>query len=154
MTINWTNSDEYYYADVQKGLDKKEAIRQLVFKILQLSKEKSAWDSVILDKWIFNLGRLIGNIQDKDEAVGLDRGYRVALKFEEYEEGLTASEDSDEEYNDALDFYHEELENLIIEVFNEKVFLDNIRPYLQQNPIVIEICEQGQRTGTIIHLNE
>jgi hypothetical protein len=149
MIINWTNSDEYYHYVVQNESDKKEAIRQLIYKTLQLSADKKDWNSIILDKWIFNLGRLIGNIQNQNEAVGMDRGYRVALKFVEYEEGLKLNEDNSVKYDKCIKNYNEDLEKLIIEVVNEKEFKARIIPFYLNNPFIIEICEQGERLKAI-----
>jgi len=81
MEIQWTNSDEYYHVQLDKEFDKKDAVRQLLLKILSLAAEKKDWNLIVLDKWIFSLGRLIGNVQNVDQVIGMDRGFRVAIQI-------------------------------------------------------------------------
>ena len=146
MEINWIDSDPtYQYAKLPKGTDKSESIKALILKILELSKPHKDWDLLVLDKWVFNLGRLIGNIQNRDQAIGMDRGFRVGLTFEEYAEGLQKAEDNEDEYSDAIDYYNGELDDLIIEVVQEPTFNQKLKAFYAQHPFSIEVAEQGQR---------
>ena len=153
MEINWINSDEYYHFDLENGLNKEETIKQLILKTLELSSDREAWDVIILDKWIFNLGRLIANIQNASEAVGMDRGYRVALTFNEYAEGLNLVEDDEEKYDYAIESYNSDLEQVISEVLGDEEFRKMLKPFYDKNPFTIEVCEQGERMGMTIEIN-
>jgi len=151
-TMDWTNSNNYYHSSVENNEDKREAIKQLIIKILDHSKGRDPWNSLVLDKWIFNLGRLIGNIQNVDQAIGMDRGYRVALHFKSYEESLY-NEDDEMKYELLIEKYNEELEGLILEVLADDKFKSKLRKKYGQNKFVFEISEQGERKGIVISLN-
>ena len=148
MQINWTNSDEYYHSKLNEDYDKKEAVKKLIIKTLELSKTKENWNLLVLDKWIFNLGRLISNIQNEDQAIGMDRGYRVSIQFLDYYNRLESSEEN--QYDKNLDLISEELENLIIDVIYDESFKKQLMEYHKRNPFNIEISDQGQRTGMTI----
>ncbi len=147
MNIQWKGSDDYYYARLEENFDKKEAIKELILKILALSVDKKDWNLLVLDKWIFNLGRLIGNIQNEDQAIGMDRGYRVGIQFLDYYNRLENSAPSD--YDRMLEEISEEIENLIIEVIHEDTFRAKLKDYYKKNPFSIEISEEGQRIDSI-----
>jgi len=145
MKVEWKNSDEYYHSKLDESFDKKEAIKQLILKILDLSQDKENWNLIVLDKWVFNLGRLIGNIQNEDQAIGMDRGYRVAIQFLDFYNRLENSPDN--QYDDNLELINEEMENLIIDVIHEENFKSQLVKFHSTNPFTIEISEQGQRIG-------
>ena len=145
MKINWTDSDNYYSSQLDGNFDKKEAIKQLLLKILELAKDTQSWNLIVLDKWIFNLGRLIGNIQNVDEAIGMDRGYRVAIQFLDYYERLESS--TDDQYSETFDKINKEIEKLIIDVIHEEKFKAQLIEHYRVNPFTIEISEQGERIG-------
>lgn len=150
MKIDWINSDEYYHVQLERQTDKKEAIKALILKILQLSDGKDDWNSLILDKWVFNLGRLIGNIQNRDEPIGMDKGYRVAIQFLDYHEKLEASDIDEKTYTNQMNTINEEMQNLIHEVCDEPSFKDQLQGFYEKNNFVIEISEQGQRIGLVL----
>ncbi|MEO0472922.1 MAG: hypothetical protein AAF206_25115 [Bacteroidota bacterium] len=145
MNIQWQGSDEYYRVQLAEDFDKKDAIRQLILKILDLAAGKENWNLVVLDKWIFNLGRLIGHIQNDDQAIGMDRGYRVGVQFLAYYDRLETS--PDDRYDQVLETINEELENLILDVLQDESFKVQLQKYHDQNPFTLEISEQGQRIG-------
>lgn len=149
--MEWTNSDEYYHGQLEEGKDKIEAIKCFVLKILELSRFKTDWNTIVLDKWVFNLGRLIGNIQNSNEPIGKDRGFRVALQFKEFYNRLEASSI---EYDQKLEEINEELESLIFEVFNDENFRKQLQSYYDSNNFTIEITEQGQRIGLVLISNQ
>ena len=146
MKINWTNSDDYYYATLEENGDKKEAIKQLILFILELSEGKNSWNLLVLDKWIDNLGRLIGHIQNNDEAIGYDRGYRVSLQFLDYYNQLNNASDDQIDY--VFGCITEDLDFLIMEVIdNDESLKSQLWKYDKKNPFSIEITDQGQRIG-------
>lgn len=144
--MTWENANNYYTATVKKDENKKEAIKSLMLKITELSKGKEAWNSIILDKWIFSLGRLIGNIQNANQSVGDDRGYRVALHFESYAQELE-NPSNEAKYDWLIDKYSKELETLIIEILNDDIFCKKLLKSSNLNSLIVEICEQGERNG-------
>lgn len=150
MQIDWKNSNEYYNASLEEGVNKVEAVKELIQKILELSTSARDWNSIVLDKWAYNLGRLIGNIQNDKEPIGKDRGYRVSLQFLEYYNKLKSSEQG-EEYSESLDWINEDMEDLVFELLGDEAFKKKIKIYHDKNPFVIEIAEQGQRTGIALH---
>lgn len=152
MKIEWTNSDGYYHVELDGTFDKKEAVKQLILKILELSSNRKSWNLIVLDTWIFNLGRLIGNIQNTDEAIGMDRDYRVAIQFLDYYDRLENSEDDDEDYAENLGTIQYEIEEVIINVIHEENFKSQLMTYYNINPFTIEISEQGQRVGTTFQI--
>ncbi len=152
MKIQWKNSDEYYHTKLDGTFDKKEAIKQLILKILELSKDRESWNLVVIDKWVYDLGRLIGNIQNDDQAIGMDRGYRVAVQFLDYYEKLENSLSDLDEYNYNLEIMDEELEELIIDIIHEEDFKAQLMEYYEKNPFMIEISKQGQRTELMFEI--
>lgn len=145
MEITWTSSDSYHSAEIENGADKVAAIQQQILKILDLAGEKEDWNVIILDKWVFNLGRLIGNIQNDDEAVGLDRGYRVGIRFREYYEKMEAATENEQEYNGLIDTFNEELELLVIDALQDPEFSKKMADAYSRHPFHIEVTERGER---------
>lgn len=150
MKIEWKNSSEYYHCQLADSFDKKEAIRQLILKILDLSHDKKNWNLIVLDKWVDNLGRLIGNIQNENQAIGMDRGYRVAIQFLDYYSRLEKS--TTKSYAKNINTITRELNSLIIEVLQDENFKAQLMKFHSNNPFNVEIADQGERIGLKIKI--
>lgn len=154
MLITWKGSDDYHYTSLPAEVDKKAAIQAQILKILELSEGKENWNVVTLDKWIDNLGRLIGHIQNDQEAVGYDKGYRVAVQFLDYYDALETAfqEDDFDEYDDIIWESNKELDGLVAQVAADTAFKTLIQERYRTTPFLIEIADRGQRIGLTFDL--
>ncbi len=142
----WENSDSYYYSEVKSDQNKQEAIKQLLLKIIELSEGKDEWNAIVLDKWTVNLGRVIGNIQNTDEAIGLDRGYKVAIHMDTYRNSHV-NQLSDYQ-NELLEVKNErEIDALIMEVLSDRKFIKRLKQMSGKASLFIEISAYGVRSG-------
>ncbi len=70
--------------------------------IIERAREVDAWDVIVADIWP-DTARLIGHVQSSEDAIGIDRGFRVCLRFSAIAEGLHAADFTDEAYSEAQD---------------------------------------------------
>lgn len=154
MNLVWEGGDDYYHTTLAVEADKKAAIQQQILKILELSEGKEDWNVVTLDKWVDNLGRLIGHIQNDQEAVGYDKGYRVAIQFLDYYNQLNEAYESDdfERYDDVVWDANEEIDAFIHELVEDTAFIALLKERHAKTPFSIELANRGQRIDVAFDL--
>ena len=142
MELDWKSDSDYHYAVLEDGEDMIGGIRELVTKALELAENKKDWNCLMMDIWMFNLARLICNIQNKEQAVGMDRGYRVALQFKEYHNKL--EETAENQYDPMLIKFKNELVTKIRLAFQDRDFLMSFDDLWVRNPFTVRFASQGQ----------
>lgn len=147
MNLVWEGGDDYYHTTLAVEMDKKAAIQQQILKILELSEGKKDWNVVTLDKWIDNLGRLIGHIQNDQEAVGFDKGYRVSIQFLDYYNQLDNAYESNNfyRYNTIVRQANQQIDELIRELVEDTTFKTLLKERYGTTPFAIELADRGQR---------
>jgi len=143
---------EYYYQTVKSNENVAKANDAMVdgfaawwLKILELSKGKEDWNVIIADQWIDNTGRVIGHIQRDNQAVGYDRGFRVALTVEQWVNQLNAAfdDDDEEQYELTLDVIHSEVELALLTSLTKPLVEDAMKALYKENSFTIHIAVRG-----------
>jgi len=143
MKLDWKDDGFYFQAIVSANDNILHAIQLAILKVLQLAEGKDNWNCIMMDMWMHNQGRLICNIQDQEEPVGKDKGFRVALQFHEYSEKLRSTSES--EYNQVLHDLKLDLVEKIKEAFNDEDFLMSFDDEWVQNKFTVRVASVGQR---------
>ncbi|MGD1840304.1 MAG: hypothetical protein ACFB0B_05320 [Thermonemataceae bacterium] len=99
----------YHYATVAQDTNKEKALGEWWEKIFTLAAPIKDWNVLIADVWIDNSGRIIGHVQRKEDAIGTDKGFRVALHFDDYVQQL------EEAYKATEEVYERVLSDLLLE---------------------------------------
>ena len=154
MQITWEGTADHYHTAIGVEVNKKAALQQQILKILELSKGKKDWNVITLDKWVDNLGRLIGHIQNNQEAVGYDKGYRVSLQFLDYYNQLNEAYENDdfERYDAIVGEANEAINVLVAELVEDLDFRAQLKATYGAQPFAIELAERGQRIGITFDL--
>jgi len=136
---------DYLYHTVKIGEDKLSAFAAWWVKIAELSEGKEDWNVIVADMWIDNSGRIIGHIQRYDQAVGYDRGFRVALTIEDWVDRLNLAFESDNErlYNNTLNQLYGEAEVALRDAIMEPAANQAIKALHAQNPFTVHIAIRG-----------
>ena len=153
LVMVWTSDTsgktEYHYMMVEVGDDKLQALCTWWLKLFELASKAKNWDAIVCDVWIDNTGRFIGNVQDGNERVGQDRGFRVAITFQDFVDQLNDAYSKDD---DSYDEVYSELltqadEFLSISIIEPEV-TDKAKELHQKNPFKIYWAVSGGGSET------
>ena len=139
-----TNMD-YYYQTIKVGDNTLDAFIAWWLKIIELSKDKSDWNVIVADLWIDNTGRVIGHIQRDNQAVGYDRGFRVALTVEEWVDQLNVAFDMDDEqlYNNTINVLYSNAETMLRNAVAAPSVMTALKALYMQHPFSIHLAVRG-----------
>ncbi len=136
--VDWNieQSDKFAYltATVSED-DLEEAIAAWWSELMTRARACKGWDVVVADIWA-DTARLIGHVQSADDAIGMDRGFRVCLTVATMAEELHASEDSEDLYFDIQDALFEQVDR--------SLRTDAVRALLAPGPQKVWFCYSGE----------
>src|SRR5688572_7766946 len=135
-------SSSYFYTGCGKESNREIALVEWWLKIIELAHSKTDWNALIADMWIDNTGRIIGHVQNRKDAIGEDKGFRVAITFEHFVDKLDQCEEKNY-FSVHTDILAECIDLLQASAMNEKV-LRKLRELNVKNPFQIFYAEYGE----------
>ena len=137
------NSDHmiYHYARLSSAEeeDQQAAIDVWWKKLLDLAEKVKDWNVIVGDIWV-ETGRIIGHVQNDDAAIGMDRGFRVALSFSSVVEALEKADFAGEAYTEAS----AQLYALLDRSTKREPARQRLAQLNKNHPFKLWWCENGQ----------
>lgn len=145
IELNW-NKDEhdkmtYHYARVSSDQmdDHQAAIDHWWAKLLELAEGAENWNVIVGDIWV-DTGRIIGHVQEDEAAIGVDRGFRVALSVNSVVDVLHDADFEPEAYAKASD----QLYALLARSVKREPTRQRLVTLNQENAFKLWWCENGE----------
>ena len=109
------------------------ALEEWWLKLCEHGRAAEDWNAIIADLWP-ETGRLIGHVQNANEAVGFDRGQRVALSLSFVEEDFTSRD-----YAEVVDGVWD----LLNESATRPAVANAVSKLSERGPISAHFCQYG-----------